>query len=64
MKYVCQLTGLSPPAKYLSHDALHGEKYVSPSAPHTGSKMVEEQLQSVLQEARSTSFTAVTLLYL
>ena len=35
---------------------------MSPSAPHTGSKTVEEQLQSELQEARSTSSWSITKL--
>ena len=33
----------------MGQPALHGEKYVRPSAPHTGSKMVEVQLQPRLQ---------------
>jgi len=39
----------------LRQEALHGEKYETPSAPQTGSNMVEEQLQSALHEASSTS---------
>ena len=34
-----------------------------PSAPQTGSKMVEEQLQSALQEASSTSLVSLIKLH-